>query len=205
MLTIGRSIHQTTRGYDLLIGSGSHLQSFVLLALRLTWGWQLLESGYGHLTHIEKTVEAFKSWGVPLPMLNVYISGTTELIGGALLVLGLATRLIALPLVFNFIVAFLTASRATLVQIVTGPQRGDGYDAFINDSAFPMLILALVMLAFGPGLFSVDRILKYKILPLLSNRALAGRQTEVSLPSNALRPTRTGIAMSPRSSLRIEA
>ena len=79
---------------------------------------------------------------------------------------GLATRLIALPLVFNFIVAFLTASRSTVVQLFAGPQRSDAYDAFINDSAFPMLILALAMLAFGPGKASLDQILRSKLLPM---------------------------------------
>ena len=154
-----RFIHR----YDSLVDHSSPLQSFVLLALRLTWGWQLLESGYGHLTHVQKTVEAFKGWGVPLPELNVYISGTTELVGGALLVLGLATRLMSVPLVFNFLVAFATASRDTLRQLFAGPHRLDGYDSFINDSAFPMLILALIMIAFGPGGVSVDRLIRRKL------------------------------------------
>jgi len=148
------------KAHDLLAHTGSKLQSLVLLSLRITWGWQLLQAGYGHLTHVEKTVEAFKGWGVPFPLANVYISGSTETIGGALLVLGLATRVIAIPLVFNFLVAYATASRATLVQLVTGPGRLDAYDNFINDSAFPMLILALTMIAFGPGRVSLDHLLK---------------------------------------------
>jgi putative oxidoreductase len=186
MIPRNQLLNRAARLYHLLISSGSHLQSLVLLTLRLTWGWQLLESGYGHLTHIEKTVEAFKGWGVPLPLLNVYISGTTELVGGLLLILGLATRLIAMPLVFNFAVAFLTASRSTLVQIISGPQRLDGYDAFINDSAFPMLILALTMLAFGPGKFAIDYLAKTRLLPLLRNRQYA--EPEHTISAAALRP-----------------
>lgn len=145
--------------YNRFTGGAEYLQSAVLLMLRVTWGWQLLESGYGHLTHVQKTVEAFRGWGVPLPEVNVYISGSTELIGGSLLVIGLAARLISVPLIFNFLVAYLTASRGTLKQLFVGPGRLDGYDAFINDSAFPMLILALIMLAFGPGRASVDHLL----------------------------------------------
>jgi len=143
---------------DLLTRSGSKLQPFVLLSLRVTWGWELLESGYGHLTHVQKTIEAFRSWGVPFPSLNVYVSGTTEMIGGALLILGLATRFIALPLVFNFLVAYATASRATLNQLFFGPGHLEAYDKFIDDSAFPMLILSLTMLAFGPGKFALDHL-----------------------------------------------
>jgi putative oxidoreductase len=148
------------KGDALLTRAGSQLQSFVLLLLRITWGWQLVESGYGHLTHIQKTIEAFKGWGVPFPQFNVYVSGCTELIGGALLVFGLGARFISLPLLFNFIVAYATASRGEFVQIIKGPGRLDGYEAFINDSAFPMLVLALTMLAFGPGRVSIDHLLK---------------------------------------------
>src|SRR4051794_11665648 len=120
----------------------SNLQSGVLLFLRLTWGWQLAQAGYGHLTHIENTVEAFRGWGVPLPVFSVYVSGITELAGGTLLMLGLAARLISVPLFFNFLVAYATASRATLVQLAAGPNRLEAYDAFINDSAFTVLALA---------------------------------------------------------------
>ena len=152
-------LNYVSKSHTLLTQTGSKLQPFVLLALRVTWGWELLESGYGHLTHVQKTVEAFQSWGVPLPTLNVYISGSTEMIGGALLILGLATRFIALPLVFNFLVAYATASRSTLTQLFFGPNHLEAYDKFIDDSAFPMLILALTMLAFGPGKFALDHLL----------------------------------------------
>jgi putative oxidoreductase len=147
--------------YDKLACAEGHLQSAVLLALRLTWGWQLAESGYAHLTHIQQTVDAFKSWGVPFPQLNVYISGSTELFGGTLLILGLAARLISIPLVFNFIVAYATASKDTFRELLHGMLQ-KGYDDFINDAAFPMLMLALIMIAFGPGKASIDYLLRRK-------------------------------------------
>jgi putative oxidoreductase len=157
--------------YHRLVCCENNLQSAVLLALRLTWGWQLAESGYRHLTHIDTTVQAFIGWGVPFPKFNVYLSGSMELIGGSLLVLGLATRLISIPLVFNFIVAYLSASRDTLHELFTGKHldgtwggRLDGYDNFINDNAFPMLMLALTMLAFGPGKASIDYLLQRTVL-----------------------------------------
>ena len=181
MSAMNQVLSRIVRKYDLLVGGASHLESAVLLGLRLTWGWQLVESGYGHLTHVQKTVEAFKGWGVPLPELNVYISGGTELVGGALLVLGLATRLISIPLVFNFLVAYATASRDTLKQLFLGPDRLDGYDKFINDSAFTMLVLALVMLAFGPGRASLD----YLLRPKLSSCPLARASSPESRFANS--------------------
>jgi putative oxidoreductase len=147
-------------GYVKYVQKASHLQSFVLLFLRLTIAWQLAESGYGHLMNIEGTAQHFREWGVPLPVLSVHISGATELIGGILLILGLGARLIAVPLLFNFNVAYATASRGNLIQLFTGPMRLDAYDAVINDTAFTMIVLSLTMLAFGAGKASVDHCLK---------------------------------------------
>lgn len=145
--------------YGTLAHAASYLQSPVLLLLRFTWGWQMAQSGWGHLTHVQKTVEAFEGWGVPLPHLSVYVSGLTELIGGTLLMLGLATRLISLPLVFNFIVAIVAASRSDIAGAFHKQGVLAGWDQIVNDTAFPMLILSLVMLAFGPGTVSIDCIL----------------------------------------------
>lgn len=146
------------RAYGTMVHVASYFQSPVLLLLRLTWGWELFQSGHGHLTHVQKTVEAFEGWGVPFPHLNVYISGVTELVGGSLLMLGLATRLISLPLVFNFIVAIIAASRSDIAAAFHDGVLV-GWDKIIDDTAFPMLILALVMLAFGPGKVSGDYLL----------------------------------------------
>ena len=80
--------------YHQLISKGSYLQSAILLIIRLAWGWQLLESGHAHLADVEGTARNFADWGIPMPTLNVYLAGGTEMIGGALLMLGLATRLV---------------------------------------------------------------------------------------------------------------
>jgi len=71
-------------------------------------GLELFESGRAHLSNVPAMVERFQSWGVPLPHLNVYISAYTEMFGGILLMAGPASRLIAIPLFFNFCVAYLT-------------------------------------------------------------------------------------------------
>ncbi|HEY2589586.1 MAG TPA: DoxX family protein [Tepidisphaeraceae bacterium] len=159
MATAIKSGSVPARAYGTLVCGASYLQSPVLLLLRFTWGWQLVESGYGHLTHVQKTVDAFEGWGVPLPHLSVYVSGATELVGGSLLMLGLATRLISVPLVFNFIVAIVAASRSDIAGAFHKQGVLAGWDQIVNDTAFPMLMLALVMLAFGPGKVSIDYLL----------------------------------------------
>ncbi len=138
----------------------TYLQSVVLLMIRLLFGYELALTAWGHLHNVDAMVKNFTDWGVPLPQLNVYISGYTELIGGVLLIIGLAARLISLPLVLNFIVAYLTASKDTIHMLVSGPNRLDGVDKFFNDSAFNFLIAAMIVLAFGPGKASIDYLLE---------------------------------------------
>lgn len=133
----------------------SYLGPFALLMLRLGWGWEMLESGYGHLTHIQSTVDFFVSLHIPFPKANVIISGSTEMVGGALMMLGLAARLISIPLLFNFLVAILTASHDNVVHIFS-----QDFSKIVDDTAYPFVMTSLVILAFGPGLFSIDGILR---------------------------------------------
>jgi putative oxidoreductase len=139
---------------DLLASAGGLLQSPSLLFVRLAWGFQLYESGIGHLTHVQKTAAFFESLNIPHPVANVYISGSTELAGGVLLMLGLFSRFISIPLFFNFCVAYWTASHGEVVDLL----HFRNPDAFINDSAFPFLVTSLLILAFGPGAISLDRL-----------------------------------------------
>jgi putative oxidoreductase len=143
---------------NLLAKTGTCLQSPVLLLIRLAWGFQLYESGWAHLTHVDKTAEFFASLHIPFPVANVCLSGTTELAGGILLMLGLFSRFISIPLFFNFCVAYLTASQST-IQEVLHFKKGAA-DDFINDTAFPFLITSLLILAFGPGKISLDYLIE---------------------------------------------
>jgi putative oxidoreductase len=135
-------------------------QSLALLVMRVSFGLALWFSGYSHLHNYDMMVKRFTDWGVPLPGLNVYISGCTEAGGGLLLLFGIATRLISIPLFFNFIVAYVTASRNKLVQMIAGPGHWEGVADVVNDDAMPFLVMSLIAMAFGPGKISVDYIIK---------------------------------------------
>jgi putative oxidoreductase len=102
------------RYYRLLIRVSSNVQSPFLLAVRLYWGWQFMQTGWGKLTDIGKVVGFFADLGIPAPALNAYFVSALEFGGGLLLILGLGSRLIALPLVINMIVAYVTADREAL-------------------------------------------------------------------------------------------
>src|SRR4051794_17880892 len=95
--------------YALLVLWASKLQSPLLLALRLYWGWQFFGTGSAKLQDHQAFTERFMGWHIPLPGLSVWLAGTTECVGGLLLLVGLASRLTALPLIFTMVVAYLTA------------------------------------------------------------------------------------------------
>ena len=45
----------------------AYLQSPFLLFVRLYWGWQLAQSGWGKLHHLPNVTEFFASLGLPMP------------------------------------------------------------------------------------------------------------------------------------------
>ena len=54
------------------------------------------------------TIEWFASIGIPLPGLNAFLAGWTEVLGAIFLLLGLATRWISIPLMCTMVVAMVT-------------------------------------------------------------------------------------------------
>lgn len=139
------------RAYDLLVFVGNHLQSPLLLLIRLTWGIQLMQAGFGKLTHIEKPIEYFTSLGIPFPVENAWLVGFTETFGGLFLALGLLSRLTAIPLIINFIVAYITTEQDSLHKLLSLDT-----DDFFAAAPFLFLFAAIIVLAFGPGAYSVD-------------------------------------------------
>src|SRR5258708_18682630 len=97
------------RGYGLPIARGGALQSPFLLGLRLYFFWQLFLTGQGKLANIGKVSEFFASLGIPLPTLNAYFIGSLECFGGLLLMIGLASRPLALLVLLSMSVAYVTA------------------------------------------------------------------------------------------------
>src|SRR6266446_1378281 len=142
------------RSYELLIASGAALQSPLLLALRVYFFWQLFLTGKGKLSNIGKVSEFFTSLGIPLPTLNAYFIGSLECFGSLLLIIGLASRPLSLLIVISMTVAYLAADFEAVSNIFSDP------DKFVKADPFPFLITALIVLVFGPGLFSIDALMK---------------------------------------------
>jgi putative oxidoreductase len=140
-----------TRLYELFVSVTSHLQSPLLLFMRVVWGGQLIEAGWGKLMHIDKPIGYFTSLGIPCPVENAWLVAFTETFGGLFLLLGLMGRLTAIPLTINFIVAYITTEQEGLKDLLSFDT-----DKFCADTAFPYLATAVVVLFFGPGAYSID-------------------------------------------------
>jgi putative oxidoreductase len=141
------------RCHGLLVRAANLLQSPLLLALRLYWGWNFFLTGKGKLENLHKVAGFFQSLHIPWPFFNACLAGGTECFGGLLLLVGLASRLVALPLIFVTIIAYLTAESDALHQIFRDP------DKFVTAAPFLFMLACLIILAFGPGVFSLDWLL----------------------------------------------
>lgn len=139
-----------TKLYELLIRASDGLRSPFLLTVRLYWGWQFAQAGWGKLGNIGRVTHFFADLGIPAPAFNARFVSGLELVGGILLVLGLGSRMIALLLAIDMAVAYLTAEHQALVQIFSDP------DKFIAATPFTFLLASLIILIFGSGKFSLD-------------------------------------------------
>ena len=111
------------RSYRLLIKAGTLLQSPLLLAMRLYWGWQFFGTGKAKLMDHDKFTGFFQGWHIPFPSLSVYLAGGTECFGGLLLLAGLGSRLVCLPMIFTMIVAYSTAEIDVVKKIFDDPDK----------------------------------------------------------------------------------
>jgi len=89
------------------------------LAVRLSLGAVFLGTGWGKLHNLGQVTSFFTELGIPFPAAQAAIVSGVELVGGTLILLGLFTRLAALPLMGTMVVAILTAKRPEIDGIRT--------------------------------------------------------------------------------------
>ena len=129
---------------------GEAFQSLLLLAVRLYWGFSFFQSGLGKLSDVSAVTQFFADLNIPFPTANAYIAGSIECFGGLLLMVGLFSRIAALPLVVVMLVAYATAHTEALFNIWNDPSQ------FVAEQPFNFLLAALLVFAFGPGKISLD-------------------------------------------------
>jgi putative oxidoreductase len=134
----------------------NRLQSALLLAIRLYWGFQFAQDGYGKLTHLSRVAEFFASLNMPAPGATALFVALVEFVGGILFAFGLGSRIVSLVLFINMTVAYLSVpdDRVNFSHILSNPS--DLYGA----TPYTYWFAALLILVFGPGRIAVDTLLR---------------------------------------------
>ncbi|HUO33403.1 MAG TPA: DoxX family protein [Candidatus Acidoferrum sp.] len=131
----------------------ARLQSPFLLAVRLYWGWQLSETGWGKLHNLPHVVDFFTSLNLPAPGATAVFVSLFEFIGGILLALGFITMPTCIGVVVDMFVAYITADKEAFASFFSDPGK------FYNADPYTFLFAGLLILVFGPGKISVDHYL----------------------------------------------
>jgi putative oxidoreductase len=131
-------------------------QSPLLLAIRLYWGFQFAQDGWGKLTHIDRVAQFFASLNLPAPGATAHICALVEFVGGILFALGLGSRLVSLILFVNMTMAYLSVpdDRVNFSHIFLKPED------FYGASPYTYWFAALLILILGPGVFALDWIIR---------------------------------------------
>jgi putative oxidoreductase len=131
--------------------------SLGLLAGRLLFGFVMAAHGYQKLFDLGPSKVGsglLAPLGVPMPTTAAYVLTFTELVGGLLLMAGFLTRLAALALTIDMVLAIVLVAYKLPLIAASGQTGGAGLE--LN------LVLMggfLVALFAGPGRFSLDRAL----------------------------------------------
>jgi len=137
----------------------NYLQSPFLLAVRLYWGFQFAQTGWGKLHNLAKITEFFASLNIPFPAANAHFVSGLEFVGGILLILGLGSRFIGFLLAGNMFVAYWTADHEALTSFFSDPGK------FYIADPYTFLFASLMVLIFGAGFFSVDTLIRNRVAP----------------------------------------
>lgn len=131
------------------------LQSPLLLAIRLYWGFQFAQDGWGKLTHLDRVTQFFASLNLPAPHMTALAVALIELVGGVLFALGIASRLTALVLFVNMTMAYLSVpdDRVNFSHFLSNPSD------FYGASPYTYWFAALLILVFGPGWVAIDTVI----------------------------------------------
>ena len=136
------------------------------LLLRLMAGGVFLWEGILKFVYVNQGVGRFTKLGIPFPHFTADFVGYLEIIGGLLLLLGLTTRLIAIPFIIEMIVAILSTKismylgTSPLPLPPSPPQVGMWAVLHEVRSEYAQLLTSAFLLINGPGKWSLDALLQ---------------------------------------------
>jgi putative oxidoreductase len=123
------------------------LQSIGLVWLRVLVGWGIATHGFGKIVggHMEGFTAGVAQMGLPVPAVLAWAAALSELVGGACLAAGLATRVAA-----SFI--FITMSVALFIHHATDPFN-------VKELAYLYWAASGAFIVTGGGRYGVERLL----------------------------------------------
>jgi putative oxidoreductase len=116
------------------------------LLARLTVGVAFAESGWGKVHNLEAVAGYFAELGIPAPAFQATFVSYVELICGSLVIIGLGTRLAALPLIGTMVVALVTAKASDIA----------GFSDLIGTIELCYAVLCAWLALAGAGAASID-------------------------------------------------
>jgi putative oxidoreductase len=119
------------------------------LLARITVGVLFISTGWGKVHNLVKVAAFFAELHIPAPALQATFVSYVELVGGALVLVGLFARWAALPLIGSMAVAILTAKAGEVHGLA---------DLFGLVEWTYLVLFAWIALA-GPGRASLDHLL----------------------------------------------
>jgi putative oxidoreductase len=134
--------------HERIVSIARNLAWLAPLVARVCVGLVFVSTGWGKLQHLDRVIEFFRSLGIPAPELQAPFVAATELTGGLLLILGLATRFAAVPLAITMVVAIRTALWSELEGAI---------DLFGRQEFLFIALLGWLAIA-GAGAVSLDAI-----------------------------------------------
>lgn len=139
--------------HGLILSVSGRLAWLPPLLARVSVGLVFASTGWGKLQNLDRVIGFFQSLGIPAPELQAPFVAATELSCGLLLVLGLATRFAAVPLVVTMVVAIRAALWGEL----------DGAVDLLGREEFLFIVLLGWLASSGAGPISLDAIFMRKL------------------------------------------
>jgi len=127
-------------------------RSRAVFCVRLAVGLIFLTQGILKYIDPNMGVNRFTKIGFPHPSFTAHFVGTFEIVCGALMLLGLVTRIAAIPL----LIIICTAIASTKIPELTRPHQGFWYMVSDARTDFAMLMSLLFLIRAGAGRWSID-------------------------------------------------
>jgi len=116
------------------------------LLARLFVGYFFFETGWAKVHNLDSFAARFAAWGIPHPAFNAALSAYTECVGGALTIVGLATRFVSIAMIINMAVAVISVKLKSV----------SGLNDFVELDEPLYALMYLWLLTSGAGWLSLD-------------------------------------------------